>query len=83
MNNKKMTAVEILEKFLREHCNPSYCNIDYNDFNIAIQDAKEIEQEEKIAYAEEYTEYAYKVYSNNRNSEIKSAEEYYKEKYEP
>jgi hypothetical protein len=42
------TAVEWLEEFLNSHCNPSVCNVEYSDFKLAIQQAKEMEKAEKI-----------------------------------
>ena len=44
----KQTAVEKLEEFLREHCNPCVCDIEYSDFNIALAEAKQKEKEQKI-----------------------------------
>jgi hypothetical protein len=42
------TAVEWLEEFLNSHCNPSVCNVEYSDFKLAIQQAKEMEKEQII-----------------------------------
>jgi hypothetical protein len=46
MSNKKQTAVEYLNQFLSKHCNPSVCDIEWSDFNIAINEAKAMEKEQ-------------------------------------
>ena len=52
-NNKQQTAVEKLESFFRRHCNPSVCDIEWNDFNTAFLEAKAMHKEEcKESYYE-------------------------------
>jgi hypothetical protein len=46
--NKQQTAVDKLEAFLRRHCNPSVCNIEWNDFNTAFLEFKEIQKDQHI-----------------------------------
>jgi hypothetical protein len=45
-NNKQQTAVEKLESFFRRHCNPSVCDIEWNDFNTAFLEGKAMHFEE-------------------------------------
>jgi len=47
-NDKQQTAVEKLESFFRRHCNPSVCDIEWNDFNTAFLEAKEMGKEQHI-----------------------------------
>jgi len=44
MSDKKQTAIEYLQHFLSKHCNPTVCDIEWSDFNIAINEAKNIEK---------------------------------------
>ncbi len=56
-NNKQQTAVEKLESFFRRHCNPSVCDIEWNDFNTAFLEAKEKYEHEMCVFADEYASY--------------------------
>jgi hypothetical protein len=51
MSNKQQTVVEKLETFLQTHCNPSVCNIEYSDYNIAFCEAKKEEAKQAQEYA--------------------------------
>jgi hypothetical protein len=68
----KQTAVEWLEEFLNSHCNPSVCNVEYSDFKLAIQQAKEMEKEQIINAnweASEDTDRAEQYYNETFKSE--------------
>lgn len=61
--NKQQTAVDKLEAFLRRHCNPSVCNIEYSDYDIAFCEAKKEEAKQAQAYAEFCIRYDRKKWS--------------------
>ena len=46
MSNNKQSSVEILEDFLLQHCNPTICNVEWSDFKLAIEQAKEMDKQQ-------------------------------------
>ena len=52
MNNQNQSAVEYLEQFLRRHCNPSVCDIEYSEYKMAFEQAKEMESQKDDKYNE-------------------------------
>jgi hypothetical protein len=52
MNNQNQSAVEYLEQFLRRHCNPSVCDIEYSEYKMAFEQAKEMESQKDAKYNE-------------------------------
>jgi len=78
MSNKKQTAVEYLNQFLSKHCNPSVCDIEWSDFNIAINEAKAMEKEKMIDVLKsiEYQLSELQKQSSNPNSLTKRGGEY-------
>jgi hypothetical protein len=51
----QQTAVELLEEFLNKHCNPSVCDVEWSDFKLAIQEAKQVEaNQNEYKYQEGY-----------------------------
>jgi predicted S18 family serine protease len=62
MENKQ-TALDWLEEFLNSHCNPSVCNVEYSDFKLAIEKAKQMEKEQMLQFAE----YVAKYPNKNKN----------------
>ena len=44
MSNNKQSSVESLEDFLLQHCNPTICNVEWSDFKLAIEQAKEMDK---------------------------------------
>lgn len=47
-----------------------------------IEKAKEMEKEQKMKFAEEYEQYAWKISNENRCAAPKTPEQYYNETYE-
>jgi len=43
---KTQTAVDVLSSFLKTHCNPSVCDIEWSDLETAIREAKAMEKEQ-------------------------------------
>jgi len=54
MSNNKQSSVEILEDFFRRHCNPSVCDIEWNDFNTTFLEAKAMHKEEQSKFTIDY-----------------------------
>jgi hypothetical protein len=52
MNNQNQSAVEYLEQFLRRHCNPTVCDIEYSEYKMAFEQAKEMESKKQHKYNE-------------------------------
>ena len=52
MNNQNQSAVEYLEQFLRRHCNPTVCDIEYSEYKMAFEQAKEMESKKQHKYDE-------------------------------
>lgn len=57
MSNNKQSSVKILEDFLLQHCNPTICNVEWSDFKLAIEQAKEKYEHEMCVFADEYASY--------------------------
>ena len=57
MSNNKQSSTEILEDFLLQHCNPTVCNVEWSDFKLAIEQAKEKYEHEMCVFADEYASY--------------------------
>ena len=49
---KKQSSIEYLEQFFNSHCNPSVCDIEYSDYKIAFEQAKEMESQKDAKYNE-------------------------------
>jgi hypothetical protein len=49
---KKQSSIEYLEQFFNSHCNPSVCDIEYSDYKIAFEQAKEMEKQKDAKYNE-------------------------------
>jgi len=43
---KTQTAVDVLSSFLKTHCNPSVCDIEWSDLETSIREAKAMEKEQ-------------------------------------
>ena len=54
MTNDKQSSVEILESFFRRHCNPSVCDIEWNDFNTTFLEAEAMHKEEQSKFTIDY-----------------------------
>jgi hypothetical protein len=48
----KQSVVEYLEQFLRRHCNPTVCDIEYSEYKMAFEQAKEMESQKDAKYNE-------------------------------
>ena len=38
----------MIEEFLLSHCNPTICNVEWSDFKLMLEQAKEIEKQKSI-----------------------------------
>jgi hypothetical protein len=52
MGKYKQSVVEYLEQFLRRHCNPTVCDIEYSEYKMAFEQAKEMECKKQQKYDE-------------------------------
>lgn len=78
----KHTSVEWLEEFLNKHCNPSFCDVEYSDFKLAIQQAKQMHKEQTIDSIVQYEINKHQLFSEQAIlSIVHDAEQYYKETY--
>ena len=73
MSNKKQTAVDWLGKELELYGDPQFCQIEWEQLDLLIKQAKEMEKQQII---EAYNQGEFNQGCNG------SAEQYYKENYE-
>jgi len=85
MSNTKQTAVEWLIKKLENRQNGVFDGLPHLSVDEIYAQAKVMEIEQKVEFAEEYEQYAYYAYnasSNNRLVSPITAKQYHKLKYE-
>lgn len=49
MNNKQ-SSVEMIEEFLLSHCNPTICNVEWDDFKLMLEQAKAMHKDEMVEF---------------------------------
>ena len=69
----KQTAVEWLDKELESYGDPQYCELEWKTLDVLIKQAKEMEEEQILAFANDYAE----NYIGFRSTAKNPAKDYY------
>ena len=54
MSNDKQSSVEMIEEFLLSHCNPTICNVEWDDFKLMLLQAKAMHNKEVVDFVEDW-----------------------------
>ena len=76
MTNNKQSSVEMIEEFLLSHCNPTICNVEWSDFKLMLEQAKEMHKKEMVMFV-------LNVMGKYRNGDVLAevATEFYEQTY--